>query len=118
MYNSGHARHRVPTTLRGAETEAFAVATAAVGSCRAVATLATAAAAAAASAAAWRLRRRALRVEGPRREGAVSKAENVLPVEASILFASGTGSPEQSSVGTAYYSLQVKISQCDLNGIH
>ena len=133
MYNSGYARHSstiilrgaeteasavataaagsgitvgtlataVPTTLRGAEAEAFAVATAAAGSCTAVATLATAAAAAAASAAAWRLRQRALRAEGSRRGGAVSRAKNVLPIEPSILFESGPGSPEKSPVGIA-----------------
>ena len=87
-------------TLRGAEAEASAVATAAAGSCTAVATLAPAAAASLLQLLGvggdQRSEPRA-RVEG----GEVSSAENVLPIGPSILFSSGTGSPEQSSVGTA-----------------
>ena len=60
-------------------------------------------------------RRRALRAEGSRRGGAISRAENILPIEPLILFASGTGSPEKSSVGTAALPSAGKLSQCDLN---
>ena len=84
----------VPTTRRGAEAESSAVATATAGSITAVATLATVVGAAAASAAAWRLRRRALLDEGSRRGVLVTRVKNVLLIEPSILFASGTGSPE------------------------
>lgn len=85
----------VPTTRRGAEAESSAVATATAGSITAVATLATVVGAAAASAAAWRLRRRELLAEGSRRGVLVTRVKNVLLIEPSILFASGTGSPEE-----------------------